>query len=118
MLSLEIAVICQFFIFTFSWGPYKIGHTQDGPKSYRGGILGLGAIIDVINITDIFAALARGLQAKMADRHSERRQQYAQPRQQGYYGMNDNEGPYYPNHSRAPLYPGQQEQEGGRIPRY
>lgn len=78
-------------------------------------MLGLGAVFDAINITDIFVALGNGLQAKMADRQSQR-QQYA-PTPQNYYGLNENEAHYYPDRSRERLYP-EQELQNGAAPRY
>lgn len=115
LLSIEIAIICPAFLLTFPSRPYSIKRGEYGPKDYHGGVLGLGAVFDAINILDIFVALGNGLQAKMAGRHSQR-QQYA-PTPQNYYGLNEGEAQYYPDRSRERLYP-DQELQHGIAPRY
>ncbi|KAF2144182.1 uncharacterized protein K452DRAFT_285419 [Aplosporella prunicola CBS 121167] len=78
LVCVEMAFFAVLHLFAFPWKPYRVSKTQVAmdpnytadpdapltgekrPKRYKGGIMGLGAIIDAFNIWDVVKASARG----------------------------------------------------------
>jgi hypothetical protein len=71
ILSCEMVLIAPFFIYAYSYTPYVLGRpaSASGPHLiYKGGHLGINAILSALNIVDIVSALVSGVKAKASSR--------------------------------------------------